>query len=404
MLWNILILALREMQRNVLRSGLTMLGIVIGVWAVITMVTLGDGATERVKGDIGKLGYNLIILLPGVERKSGGAGPMPGAEPFEMSDLDAIREQIPLAEAVAPLAVHPILAVTGNRNWTTVAQGSDNNFFTTRGWTLQSGRKFSASEMRGGSPVCILGETVRQELFADTNPVGEKVRLGKLSYEVIGIMESKGQSISGEDQDDLVLLPIATLQRRITGNRNVSMIFISAATETAAPRVKEGLTSLMRERRSIPDEADADFAVRDLKEISALMEETSGVLTAFVGAIAGVSLLVGGIGIMNTMLVTVTERTREIGTRLAIGALEREVMQQFLLEAAVLSAFGGLLGIILGLLSSAVLANYLEIPYVLNYTVVLAAFGFSALVGLLFGSYPAMKAARLNPIDALRHE
>jgi putative ABC transport system permease protein len=403
MLWNIVILALREMRRNLMRSSLTMLGIVIGVWAVITMVTLGGGATERVKGDIGKLGYNLIVVVPGVERKGAG-GFIPGAAPFEMADVEAIREQIPSVVAAAPLSVHPVLAVAGNRNAQTIAQGSDNAFFSTRNWTVKRGRQFTANELRGGKPVCILGDTVRNELFGRGNPIGEKIRLGRLSYEVVGILESKGQSISGEDQDDLVVLPLRTLQRRVTGNRKVAMIFVSAESEADAPRVKDGIDRLMRERRRIPTDADGDYSVKDLKEISELVEQTTSVLTAFVTSIAAVSLLVGGIGIMNTMLVTVTERTREIGTRLAIGALEREVLQQFLLEAAVLSAFGGCVGIVLGLLSAAVLAHLLNIPYTIDWTIVIGAFAFSALVGLVFGSYPAMKAARLNPIDALRHE
>jgi putative ABC transport system permease protein len=228
--------------------------------------------------------------------------------------------------------------------------------------------------------------------------------LGRLSYEIVGVLETKGQSINGDDQDDFVVMPLRTLQRRITGNRKVSMIFVSAESEQAAGRVKEGVERLMRERRRIPLNAEADFSVKDLKEISELVEETTGVMTAFVSAIAAVSLLVGGIGIMNTTLVTVTERTREIGTRLAIGALERDVLLQFLVEAAVLSAFGGVIGIFLGLASSAVLAHLLEIPYAIDFTIVFCAFAFSALVGLVFGCYPAVKAARLNPIDALRHE
>ncbi len=403
MLWNTLILALREMRRNLLRSGLTILGIVIGVCAVITMVTLGDGATERVKGDIAKLGFNLIILAPGVERKGSG-GLIPGADPFEMADVESIRDQVAFVDAVAPLSVHPMLAIAGNRNVQTVAQGSDNAFFRTRRFEVELGREFTQPELRGGKPVCILGETVRNELFGRSNPVGEKIRLGRLSYEIVGVLETKGQSINGDDQDDFVVMPLRTLQRRITGNRKVSMIFVSAESEQAAARVKEGVERLMRERRRIPGNAEADFSVKDLKEISELVEETTGVMTAFVSAIAAVSLLVGGIGIMNTTLVTVTERTREIGTRLAIGALERDVLLQFLVEAAVLSAFGGVIGIVLGLASSAVLAHLLEIPYVIDLTMVFGAFAFSALVGLVFGCYPALKAARLNPIDALRHE
>ena len=403
MFWNMLILALREIRRNLLRSGLTILGIVIGVGAVITMVTLGGGATERIKGDIGKLGFNLLIVVPGVERKGGG-GLIPGAEPFEMADVEAIRAQIPLVDSAAPVSVHPVLAVTGNRNWQTVAQGSDNAFFRTRSWPVKQGRQFTQNELRGGKAVCILGDTVRRELYGQADPIGQKMRLGRLSYEVVGILDAKGQSFTGEDQDDLVVLPLRTVQRRVSGNRKVSMIYVSAVNEVATTRLKDSLSLLMRERRRIQADADEDFSVRDLKEIAELIEQTTGVLTAFVSAIAAVSLLVGGIGIMNTTLVTVTERTREIGTRLAIGALEREVLFQFLIEAAVLSAFGGLVGIVLGLTSAAALAVWMEIPYTFDLTIVVGAFVFSALVGLVFGCFPAMKAARLNPIDALRHE
>jgi putative ABC transport system permease protein len=230
------------------------------------------------------------------------------------------------------------------------------------------------------------------------------MRLGRLSYEIVGVLDAKGHSFTGDDQDDLVLLPLQTMQRRISGNRKVSMIYVSAVSEAATPRVKDGLTRLMRERRRVPTNADEDFSVKDLKEISELIEQTTAVLTAFVSAIAAVSLLVGGIGIMNTTLVTVTERTREIGTRLAIGALEREVLLQFLVEAAVLSAFGGCVGIVFGLTAAAALADWMSIPFTIDGTIVIGAFAFSALVGLIFGCYPAMKAARLNPIDALRHE
>ncbi len=403
MLWNMLILAFREIRRNILRSGLTILGIVIGVGAVITMVTLGEGATERVKGDIGKLGFNLLIVVPGVERKGRG-GLIPGAESFDMADVEAIREQIPLVDAAAPLSVHPMLAVAGNRNWQTLAQGSDNAFFRTRNWGVKQGREFTPNELRGGKAVCILGETVRRELYGQRDPIGNKIRLGRLSYEIVGVLEAKGQSFTGDDQDDLVILPLQTVHRRISGHRKVSVIYVSAVSEDAIGRVKASLNRLMRERRRVPTNAEADFSVKDLKEISELVEQTTGVLTAFVSAIAAVSLLVGGIGIMNTMLVTVTERTREIGTRLAIGALEREVQLQFLLEAGMLSALGGCVGIVLGLSSAAVLAGALEIPYTVDWIIVLGAFALSAMVGLVFGSYPAVKAARLNPIDALRHE
>ena len=403
MLWNTLILSAREISRNLLRSGLTVLGIVIGVWAVITMVTLGEGATARVKKDIAELGFNLIIVIPGAERKHGG-GPLPSAAPFEMEDVQAIAEQIPQVAAAAPWSARPVLAVFGNKNWSTPAQGTDNSFFRTRNWTVEQGRIFTIAELRGGRPVCILGATVRKELFGHGNPLGAQVRLGKLSYEVVGVLEVKGQSISGEDQDDLVLLPIRTFQRRISGNRNVALIFVSAVDENSTHRVQESIKLLLRERRRVSSESLDDFSVKDLQEISSVVQATTSVLTAFVGAIAAVSLLVGGIGIMNIMLVSVTERTREIGIRLAIGALEREVLLQFLIESAMLSALGGIVGIVLGLATAAAAAQAMKLPFAFNVWIVLGAFSFSALVGLIFGYYPALRAARLDPIDALRHE
>ncbi|MEK6233637.1 MAG: ABC transporter permease [Planctomycetales bacterium] len=403
MLWNAITLACREIRRNLMRSALTVLGIVIGVWAVITMVTLGDGATQRVKNDISVLGFNLIIVIPAAERRGGG-GLIPGAEPFKIEDVQAIAQQVPDVLAVAPWSSRPILALHGNRNWQSIAQGTDNGFFRTRSWTMAAGREFSSLELRGGKPVCIVGETVRKELFGRGNPVGERIRLGKLSYEIVGVLAAKGQSFSGEDQDDLVVLPLRAFQRRMSGNRDVALIFVSSRSEQAAPRVQENLKRLMRERRRVGPGARDDFSVKDLKEVSKIIETTTSVLTAFVSAIAGVSLLVGGVGIMNTMLVTVTERTREIGVRMAIGALQRDVLLQFLVESAMLSAFGGLIGIGLGLLTAAAAAEGLGLPFALNPFIVLLAFAFSAAVGLVFGYYPAHRASRLNPIDALRHE
>jgi putative ABC transport system permease protein len=401
MLWNALLLALREIRRNVMRSSLTMLGIVIGVASVIIMVNLGGGATLQVSQQISSLGSNMLMVRTGQRL---GFGQRSAAEPFELDDVEAIMRDVGGIAAAAPTAAQAMTAIYGNRNWNTTVTGTDNHYFPIGNWTLAQGREFSGSELRAGAAVCIIGNTVRKELFGGQNPLGEKIRLNKLACQVIGLLETKGQSVGGRDQDDLVVIPLRTFWRRIAGKQDVQMIYVSARDDVSTSKVKRDLELLMRERRRIAPTEDDDFNVRDMKEITEALTGTTQVLTTLLGAVAAVSLLVGGIGIMNIMLVSVTERTREIGIRLAIGALEREVLLQFLVEAVVLSSFGGIIGIITAVAASYGLASLMNMPAVFNPGIMLLAFLFSAAVGVIFGFFPARKAARLDPIEALRYE
>jgi putative ABC transport system permease protein len=401
MLWDTLLLALREIRRNVLRSFLTILGIVIGVAAVIIMVNLGNGATQQVTDEIESLGSNLLIIRPGQPERPAA---LIGAKPFDVDDVSALRNEITGLDAVAPATQRLMTAVVGNENWSTNATGSDNQFLRVRNWPLESGREFTRNELRSGKAVCILGATVRRELFGNQDPTGNRVRLRNVSCEVIGLLEAKGQSTVGVDQDDLVLIPLRTLQRRVTGNRDVSLIYASVREGESVERVKKDIKRLLRERRNITPFQQDDFIVTDMREIAGMLTTITKVLTALLGAIASVSLLVGGIGIMNIMLVSVTERTREIGIRLANGAQENDVLTQFLVEAMVLSSLGGLIGIFLAQSASLWLAQAIHIPFVFDGEIVVLAFVFSAAVGIVFGYMPARRAARLDPIDALRHE
>ncbi len=402
MLLNTLLLALRSIRRNLMRSFLTILGIVIGVAAVITMVTLGNGATMAVQAQISSLGTNLLMVLPGQRLGPGMGGS--SAPAFKESDAEAVAAQVGGILAVAPEARSGVTVVANGRNWVTSATGSSNEWFETRNSRIASGRAFTDEELRAGAAVCIIGETVRRELWGSRPPVGEPLRVKAFSCEVIGLLESKGQGAMGNDQDDLVLLPLRTLQRRVTGNTRVSTLLVSMRDENDAPRVKAGLRELLRERRKLAPTDDDNFNVLDTRQLADTLSGTTRVLTMLLGAVAAVSLLVGGIGIMNIMLVSVTERTREIGLRLAIGALEREVLLQFLIEAVVLAALGGVIGIVLATGASIVLAGLMQVPFVFNAGVNLLSFIFSAGIGVIFGYFPARRAARLDPIEALRHE
>jgi putative ABC transport system permease protein len=401
MLWNTILLALRELKRNVMRSILTILGIVIGVGAVITMVTIGGGATVQVRQQIASMGSNLLMVSPG---KRLGPGQSSGNIPFKQADAEAIAREVSSVAAVAPVSSQSIQAVFSNQNWSTQVTGSDNKYFRVTNRSIRSGRQFSDSELRAGAAVCIVGETVRKKLFGGQDPLGEKIRLQKLSCEVIGLLEGKGQSTMGMDQDDIVVIPLSTYQRRISGNQDVAIIQVSVQDGAPTDKAQRDIQLLMRERRHLSPSDDDNFNVMDMKEIAKMLTGTTQLLTALLSAVAAVSLLVGGIGIMNIMLVSVTERTREIGIRLAIGALESEVLMQFLVEAVVLSSFGGLIGIVLALTASVWLASMLRVPFVFNTGIVVIAFLFSAAVGVIFGYFPALKAARLDPIEALRHE
>jgi putative ABC transport system permease protein len=403
MIWNMLRLALQAIRRNKLRSSLTVLGIVIGVAAVITMVTIGAGATAKVTADLSSLGTNVLMVRPGQGFHGGGGGARAQAAPFELADAHAIAREIAGVAAVAPTAQRPAQAIAGARNRSTTVTGSTAQFLTARSWRVAAGRAFSDGEERAGKAVCLIGDTVREELFGAQSPLGQRLRLAKLSCEVIGVLEAKGESAFGSDQDDFVLVPLRWLQRRLAGNTDVGTIFVAAQRGASTTKVKADIELLMRERRRPPDGED-DFEVRDMKELVTALTSTTRVMTGLLGAVAAVSLVVGGIGIMNIMLVSVTERTREIGLRLAIGALGREVLTQFLVEAVVLSSLGGVLGIGLGLCAASLGASALGVPFVLQPGIVLLAFAFSAAIGIAFGFLPARQAARLDPIDALRHE
>jgi putative ABC transport system permease protein len=364
------------------------------------MVTLGNGATQSVSDRISSMGSNLLMLVPG-QRFGPGAE---GAAKFKTADVEAIRSQIGAAQHVAPVVNASATAVYQAENWSTSISGSNDDYFEAGGWELASGRVFTESEQRSGRAVCVLGETVREKLFGRQNPVGADVRIKQFSCEVIGLLNSKGQSAMGTDQDDTIVMPLRTVQRRLAGSQDVGRLMISVRDGASIDAVKEQLTLLMRERRNIGESEDDDFQVMDTRQIAETLTGTTRILTMLLGAVAAVSLLVGGIGIMNIMLVSVTERTREIGIRLSIGALEREVLLQFLIEAAVLSSLGGFVGILLATAASILLAALMGIPYLFDPGINLLAFLFSAAIGVIFGYFPARRAASLNPIDALRHE
>ena len=400
MLWNTLLLSLRAITRNVLRSFLTILGVVIGVAAVITMVTLGKGATRSVSDQISSMGSNLLMLRPGQR-----FGPTSDAAPnFKLADVEAIRTQISTIDAVAPVASLSVTAVYQARNWSTIVNGSTNDYFRAGNWEIVSGREFSETEERSGRAVCVIGETVRSNLFGTQNPVGSDIRIKQFSCEVVGLLKAKGQSAMGSDQDDTVIMPLRTVQRRLTGTQDVSRLTVAVREGASIDAAKEQLVLLMRERRNIAENEDDNFRVMDTRQIAETLTGTTRILTMLLGAVAAVSLLVGGIGIMNIMLVSVTERTREIGIRLAIGALEREVLLQFLIEAVVLASLGGLIGLALAAGASMTIARMMGIPYLFDPLTNLLSFLFSAAIGVIFGFFPARRAARLDPIDALRHE
>ena len=400
MIWTTLWLAVRQLSRNLVRTGLTSLGVMIGVAAVIAMVSIGQGATQSVNDDLASIGQNLLFVLPG-----GGEGMGRGyGRPFSERDVDAILAEIPGIHAVAPIDSSAAVVAWDEHSWRTDLTGSTNAYLDAMKWELASGREFEDGELLSGADVCILGETVVQDLFGAREPLDQVVRAGAITCRVVGTLEPKGQNSFGQDQDDFILVPLRTSQRRIRGNRDVSVLLVSADDGVDSKRVLGDLERLFRQRRHIREGAEPDFTVRDMAEVMSMLDSVSTVLTGFLAAVAAVSLLVGGIGIMNIMLVSVTERTREIGIRLAIGALSRDVLLQFLVESVVLSGLGGVLGVGLGILIAWGAAVGLDIPLIIDPFVVVLAVSFSAVIGVVFGFFPARRAARMRPIDALRHE
>jgi putative ABC transport system permease protein len=402
MLWESFKLALRSVRRNVLRSFLTLLGIVIGVAAVIALMTIGSGANQKISADIAKLGSNMLIVRPGAQ----GPGPPGGsdARSFNERDIEALRAGISDVRGIAPSASKQASVVFEATSTDATITGADEAFFVVQDWTIVSGAAFTDSDVRAASNVCVVGTTIVSTLLAQQDPVGQIIRVNAMPCTIVGVLGSKGQSAFGSDQDSLVVMPLRTFQRRIAGNTKITGIAISATSAAAVKPTQDAATLILRETRHVAENQADDFSVRDMTQIAATMSSTTSIMTGLLGAVAAVSLLVGGIGIMNIMLVSVTERTREIGIRLAIGALASQVLTQFLVEAVVLCLLGGLLGIALGLGLAGLASSLLDVPFSPDPKVVLMSFCFSGLIGLIFGFFPARSAAKLDPIEALRHE
>ncbi len=397
-----ILLAVRAIRRHLLRSVLTTLGIVIGVAAVVTMVTLGRGATKAVAAQISSLGANVLQIRPGQGFGRGGGGPPP--QPFKPEDVDAIRAQVAGLTTVAPQAQTTATVVHNSANWSTTVNGTTDDYLIGNQWAVTQGRMFTPAEEQAGKAVCILGTTVVTNIFPDGHPLGQRFRVGNVSCEAIGVLATRGQQGFGGDQDDTVIMPLKAVQRRFNGNQDIRAIMAGYDPRYDSQAVQDAISNLLRERRNITGDKQDDFNIFDTKQISDTLQGTTKVLTGLLGAVAAVSLLVGGIGIMNIMLVSVTERTREIGIRLAIGAIGREVMLQFLVEAVALACLGGIVGIVLALVATLVLAPLMKVPWLFDVQINLLAFVFSAVIGIVFGYFPARRAAALNPIDALRHE
>jgi putative ABC transport system permease protein len=402
MIWETVRLALLSVRRNALRSFLTLLGIVIGVAAVIAMLTIGNGTTQKVKADISKLGSNLLVVRSG--RAAGPSATDVVARQLNDKDVAALVTHLTGARAISPASQKQVRVIFGTQNLTSGVTGTDSAYLVARDWKLASGRAFSDSETRSGTGVCLIGETVRQQFFGAGDPEGQIIRVNRTSCKVIGLLESKGFTGFGQDQDNVVLMPLAAYQRRVAGNRDIDSIYVAADDSTPTSVLLPRVEDILRDSRRIAPDQEDNFSIRDMTQIADTMAAATTTMTGMLGAVAGVSLLVGGIGIMNIMLVSVTERTREIGIRLAIGAHEKHILIQFLVEATVLSLMGGIIGIVLGLSLAGIASLTLSIPFSPSLATVLLAVGFSALIGMVFGFFPALRGARLDPIDALRHE
>ncbi len=401
---NTLRLALRALARNKMRSSLTMLGIIIGVGAVIATVSLGQGAEAVIQEGIQSMGTNAVFIGAGSPRPGGMRMGFGQTKTLIMDDLRAVLRDVSLIREAAPIVSNRAQVVYGNQNWNTSIQGTTPNYFTIRRWGVQAGTIFSDDEVDSAANVCIIGTTVARYLFAEEDPVGKTIRIRNLPFRVVGVLESKGQSGMGEDQDDRIFAPFTTVQKKISGITWLQYINASAISADASLAAVPQIQALLRERHRIRPGDEDDFFVRTQSEVADIAGQTQRVMTLLLGSIASVSLLVGGIGIMNIMLVSVTERTREIGVRMAVGATENDVQLQFLVEAVTLSMLGGSVGVVAGMGISAIITNVLQWPTQISVLAILTAALFSAGVGIFFGFYPARKAAQLDPIEALRYE
>lgn len=404
MFWESVAIALEGLKANKLRSILTMLGIIIGVGAVIAMVSLGLGVQEKVRSSIAGLGSNLLIVLPGGTTSSGARVAYGTGSRLTYDDALAIKKNVANINAIAPSVSRSYQVVYGNQNWTTNVEGTTVDFMTVRNFNLADGGSFDNRDMETRARVAVLGQTVANNLFFGDSPIGKTIRINKAPFRVVGVLESKGQSAGGQDQDDAIFIPLTTAQQRMMGITYVQRISIQAMTEDVVNQVQDDITELLRARHRIKAGDEDDFSVRNLSAVMATAEETTGTITLLLGFIAAISLLVGGIGIMNIMLVSVTERTREIGIRKALGATYDNILLQFLIESIVIGVLGGLLGIALGIAASFVISYFAGWDTVIAVSAIFMAFGFSVAIGLFFGIYPARKAALLDPIEALRYE
>ncbi|HEX9020287.1 MAG TPA: ABC transporter permease [Nitrospirota bacterium] len=400
-------ISFRALWVNKMRSSLTMLGIIIGVGAVIAMVAVGSGASKKISEQISSMGSNLLIILPG-STSAGGVRMGAGTQPtLSMGDAEAILKECPAVADVAPTLGGVAQVVYGHMNWSTGITGTTPGMLSVRDWELSSGRAFTQQDVKSATKVALLGQTVVDNLFGDQNPVGQTIRIKNVPFTVVGVLAPKGQSPQGQDQDDTIFIPVTTSQKKLFGTQFPGMVRVilvkARSTEDLSPAEKQ-ITDLLKQRHHLGQKQDNDFTVRNLTQIMQAAEQSSKVMTLLLGAIASVSLLVGGIGIMNIMLVSVTERTREIGIRMAIGAKTWDIRLQFIIEALTLSLIGGVIGIIIGVSTSMILSSISGWPTVVSVLSIVMAFGFSGFIGIFFGFYPAYKASLLNPIDALRYE
>jgi putative ABC transport system permease protein len=396
--------ALRALARNKLRTILTMLGIIIGVGAVICTVAIGQGASQQVQQQIQSLGTNVIMVFAGSVNTGGVRMGNGATKTLTADDAQAVLQHVPGVTAVSPILQASVQAVNGNENWLTRATGSSQDFPQIRNWPVVSGSFFSQRDVDMANNVCVIGKTVATQLFGDQDPVGEVIRVQNLPFRILGILQEKGQSSSGQDQDDILFMPYTTVQKKISGISWIQLMMVSTASQDVNPSVQNGIAALLRQRHHLRTGEDDDFIIRSPSEMAQTAAATANTMTLLLGTVGAVSLVVGGIGIMNIMLVSVTERTREIGVRMAVGATEANVKWQFLSEALVLSSLGGLIGIAVGMAASALISNSLGWPTLVSKLSIFVAVVFSALVGISFGFYPAVKAAQLNPIEALRYE